>query len=94
MSASGTATIDFGAVPTDEAAVVVTGQSGIGSGSHAEAFIMRESTADNGLDEHEGLAIYCRLLVGTIIAGTGFTVYATMLAGYATGQFNIRWVWS
>lgn len=94
MGAQGTATLDFGATPTDEATIAVTGQTGIVSGSHAEAFFMRESTGDNGVEEHEAMAIYCPLTVGSIVAGTGFTIYATMLAGFATGQFTVRWVWN
>jgi len=94
MGATGTATLDFGATPTDEASVVVTGQAGIVSGSLVEAFFMRNTTADNGLDEHEGMSIYCRVVCGDIVAGTGFTARATMLAGYATGQFNLPWVWN
>jgi len=94
MGAQGSAVLDFGATPTDEAAVVVTGQAGIVAGSHVEAFFMRESTGDNNEEEHEGMAIYCPLTVGTIVAGTGFTIYATMLAGYATGTFDVRWVWN
>jgi len=95
MGAQGTATLDFGATPTDEATVAVTGQAGIIAGSHVEAFFMRETTGgENGVEDHEGMAIYCRLVVGAIVAGTGFTIFATMLAGYATGQFNVRWVWN
>jgi hypothetical protein len=94
MGAQGSATIDFGATPTDEATVVVTGQASIVSGSHVEAFFMRESTADNALEDHEAMAIYCPLVCGSIVAGTGFTIFATMLAGYAIGQFTVRWVWN
>ena len=93
MGAQGTATLDFGSTPTDEATIAVTGQGSIAAGSHAEAFFMRETTGDNGVEEHEGMAIYCRLVCGDVVAGTGFTIYATMLAGFATGQFAVRWVW-
>jgi len=94
IGAQGSATLDFGATPTDEASIAVTGQASIAGGSHVEAFFMRETSADNGVEEHEGMAIYCPLVVGSIIAGTGFTIYATMLAGFATGQFACRWVWN
>lgn len=94
MGAKGTAVLDFGATPTDSGSVVVTGQAGILAGSHVEAFFMRETTADNGLDEHEQAGAIIRLTCGNIVAGTGFTIYATVLVGFATGQFNVRWVWS
>jgi hypothetical protein len=94
MGAQGSATLNFGSTPIDEATIAVTGQGGIVSGSHVEAFFMRETSADNGVEEHEAMAIYCPLTVGSIVAGTGFTIFATMLAGYATGQFAVRWVWN
>jgi len=94
MGAQGTATLNFGATPIDEATIAVTGQAGIIAGSHVEAFFMRETATGNGVEEHEAMAIYCPLTVGSIIAGTGFTIYATMLAGFATGQFAVRWVWN
>jgi hypothetical protein len=95
MGAQGSATLDFGSGdPQTEDTVAVTGQAGIVSGSHVEAFWMRDSTADSTADEHEGMAAYCRLVVGDIVAGTGFTIYANMIAGEALGQFTVRWVWN
>lgn len=94
MAVQGTAVLDFTSTPADEASVVVTGQTGIVSGSHVEAFFMRESTGDNGVDEHEMAAALCRLVCGSIVAGTGFTIYANSIGDAAIGTFNVRWVWN
>ena len=92
MSATGTATIDFGAAPGgSSAAVAVTGQTGILSGSSVEAWLMADTTADHNDTEHAFVPITVRC--GTIVAGTGFTIYAfTDLR--LTGTFSVRWVWA
>jgi hypothetical protein len=92
--ATGTAVLDFGATPADEANVVVTGQAGILAGSHVEAFFMKEATASNDVDEHAEAAALCPLVCGSIVAGVGFTIFAAALAACGLGQFNVRWVWS
>jgi hypothetical protein len=92
--ATGSATLDFGATPTDEASVLVTGQTALGAADHVEAFVMRETTADNGLEEHEGLAVHGRFVCDNDAAGDQFTIRAHLLAGFATGQFNVRWVYA
>lgn len=89
----GTAVLDFGATPAESASVVVTGQTGILAGSHVRAFFMRESTADNSIDEHEEAAALCPLSCGTIVPGTGFTICASPIAMLGVGTFNIRWNW-
>jgi hypothetical protein len=92
--ATGTAVLDFGATPAENASVVVTGQAGILTTSHVEAFMMRDSTTDNGVDEHEEAAAMLRLVCGSIVAGTGFTIYAFSLGALAMGQFTLHWVWT
>lgn len=94
MAATGTATLDFGATPADEAQVTITGQAGIVSGSHAEAYFMADTTADNGTDEHQEAAALCKLVCGAIVPGTGFTIYAHALAMLGIGTFSVRWVWA
>jgi hypothetical protein len=94
VGAQGTATLDFGASPAEEASVVVTGQAGIIAGSHAEAFFMQETTADNGADEHAEAAALCPLVCSDIVPGTGFTIRAHPLAMLGIGQFSVRWVWN
>lgn len=101
MSASGTATIDFGAFPgAADASVAVTGQAGIVSGSLVGAWIQPVATSDHSIDEHrvEAMVVYA----DTIIAGTGFTIYAretspeTVLnEGHRLyGTWTIAWAWA
>lgn len=90
----GTATIDFGSTPVVEASVVVTGQAAITALSFVEAFVQSESTADNSETNHRFAGVSFRMVCGTIVVGTGFTIYVTCLSGKATGTFKIRWVWS
>ena len=74
-STVGTATIDFGAFPgASDASVVVTGQSGIVSGSVVQAWLRPVATADHTADEHWIETI--RVVAGNIVAATGFTIYA------------------
>jgi len=69
----GTVTLDFGAFPgASDAAVVVTGQAGIVSGSRVEAWLRIADTADHSADEHVVETI--KVAAGTIVAGVGFTV--------------------
>lgn len=91
---AGTAVLDFGATPTDEANVVVTGQAAIVAGSQIEAWFMAKTTATNGVDEHQEAAALCRLVCGNIVAGVGFTIYAHCLAMLGIGTFNVEWVWN
>lgn len=91
--AVGTGLLDFGSTPAESATLVVTGQAGIGSTSNIEAYFMRESTASNGVDEHEEAATMIALVVGSVIAGTGFTIYANTIGPLVIGTFNVRWVW-
>lgn len=91
--ATGTATLNFGATPANEASVVVTGQTAILANSQVEAYFMLDSTADNGVDEHEQAKAMCSLVCGSIVPGVGFTIKGTVLLGFATGQFTVHWVW-
>lgn len=72
----GTATIDFGAFPgVSDASVAVTGQTGIVAGSIVQAWIRPVATADHSADEH--LIETIKVVAGNIVAGTGFTIYAS-----------------
>jgi hypothetical protein len=76
MAAQGTTTIDFGAFPgSPDASVTVTGQGSITATSLVEAWIMPTATADHSADEH--WADPPRVMAGTIVNGTGFTIYGT-----------------
>jgi hypothetical protein len=76
MGAQGTATLDFGAFPgASDASVAVTGQTGILSGSLIEAWLVPADTTDHLADEHRVETL--EVMAGSIIAGTGFTIYGT-----------------
>lgn len=92
--ATGEAIISFGATPSTEASVAVTGQAAILATSLVEAWIMGASTSDNNEGEHLFAGVSLKLTVGIPTASTGFTIYATSTAGMATGDFKIKWVWS
>lgn len=107
---TGTALIDFGAVPgLSDTRVDVTGQAAIVAGSYITASIRGVATADHSIDEHMLETIEIR--AGTIVPGTGFTIYAhnnNLLFGtddkpYGTGSgegtrlngtYNVSWAWA
>lgn len=92
-SGIGTATIDFGATPSSEASVDVIGQAEITATSRAEAFVMARGTGDAATDQ-KFAAIAMRLVCSEPVAGAGFTITAYCLIGFATGTFEIEWIWS
>lgn len=93
MSATGSATIDFGSFPgTNEASVDVTGQAGIIAGSQVEAFIMSEASTSYTAADHTFAPIFISLTCGNIVPATGFTIYATS-PELMEGTFSVRWVW-
>lgn len=75
MGASGKTTIDFGGFPgASDAAVKVTGQTGIGAGSLVEAWIFPLDTSDHTSDEHWIETI--KVTAADIDPGVGFWIYA------------------
>ena len=91
---AGTVTLDFGATPAETASVTVTGQTWVASGSQIKAFFMRSTTAGNSADEHEEGGAMCPLVVGDLVAGTGFTIYANPINSYGLGQFTVGFIGS
>ena len=90
----GTATIDFGAFPgSNEASVAVTGQTGISGTSKAEAYVMATSSSDHTISDHQYAPLLIGLTCGALVAGTGFTIYATCL-DKMQGTFTVNWVWA
>lgn len=102
---SGATVVDFGAFPgASDTSVTITGQTGILAGSKVKAYIIATATADHTADEHWLETIDVK--AGSIVAGTGFTIYAkntnqlnepvleqwanTRLAGPGTGVKQIR----
>ena len=93
-SSVGTAVIDFGTFPgSNEASVVVAGQTNIQATSKVDAFIMGDdSTSDHTINDHRYAKLLMGLVCGTPVAGTGFTIYAKSLHKMQ-GTFAVRWVW-
>ena len=54
---------------------------------------MAVGNAENGVDAHILAGNFMGLVVGNIVAGTGFTIYAVCDAR-ASGKFTSQWVWS
>lgn len=87
MGAQGTTQVNFGAFPgTTDASVAVVGQAAILAGSQIEAYLYPLTTADHSPDEHKVESIRVYADPSTIIAGTGFTIYAYALDNPGTGQ--------
>lgn len=92
---TGTATISFGSTPVLEGTVTVTGQTGILTSSLCEAWVMgNDSTSDNTTIDHQFAGIALRTVCADVVANTGFTIYATSIAGFITGDLKIKWVWN
>jgi len=92
----GAVELDFGAAPgSNEASVAVTGQTSILGTSKVEAFIMADdTTTDHTAEDHRyvqslGLSLTC----GSLIAGTGFTIFGRS-PHKLTGKFALRWKWA
>ena len=79
-SAQGTTTVNFGAFPgATDTSVAVTGQAAIVGTSQIEAYLYPVATADHSADEHKVEEIRVYADPSTIVAGTGFTIYAYAL---------------
>lgn len=94
-SAIGSATLDFGSAPgSNEASVVVTGQTNIINTCKVDAFIMADSTtSDHTANDHRYVDLFLALTCGTPTTGTGFTIYATSTEKL-TGTYQVQWVWA
>jgi hypothetical protein len=92
---SGIAVINFGNWPgSNEASIVVTGQSAISATSKAESFIMGDDfTADKNAEDHRYAASFLGLTCGTPTAATGFTIYARS-PEKIEGTYKLRYVWA
>ena len=93
MGALGTAVVDFGASPGSQVgSVVITGQAGIVAGSHAEAWIMGDTTADHNEEEHEVISMVSGVVCRDIVTGVGFTIRIISPLDI-TGLVSVRWGW-
>lgn len=88
---TGAVVIDFGAYPgSNEASVVVTGQSGITALSKVDAFFVAVATADHSINDHTYAPLFIYLTAGSLVAGTGFTIYARS-PEKMSGTYNLNW---
>lgn len=88
----GTAEVNFGATPTDEASIVITGLAGITATSHILCWIQSDdTTADNDADAHDTLSYYAQLTATTRVPGVGFTAVARLLGGVASGKYKLHY---
>jgi hypothetical protein len=93
MGNQSTVSIDAGAFPgATEVTVAVTGQTGILSGSLAEAWIFPVATSDHTVDEH--LMERLEVRAHTVVAGTGFSITLRGLNGQIFGHWNVAWCWN
>lgn len=102
MGAQGVTVIDFGSFPgSTYATVPVIGQTGILSGSLAQAEIRPVASGDHSVEEH--MAAPLKLWAAEIVPGVGFTIHGLVIwpitdpGGKAIrmyGQFNVFWVWN
>lgn len=90
---SGTSTVSFGSTATNEAQLIVTGQSGIDAGTKVIASIGTTATSDYTVNDHKYLgALGVSVTVGDIAASTGFTIYVRSYQKM-TGDISINWVY-
>ncbi len=90
---TGEATLSFGSTPTNEATVTITGQTSILTTSKVQCWIMGATTSDNNESSHLFGGISINLVSSIPVASTGFTIYASTIVGYVTGDFKVKWSW-
>jgi hypothetical protein len=89
--ATGTATIDFGATPTDTASALVSGLSGISAGSNKEPWFQDDdSTADNTTEDHKFMRMFARA-GAEYVSATSMNINVFLCAGQMTGQAIVHW---
>lgn len=90
---SGTSTVSFGGTATNEASLVVTGQTGILAGSKVIASIGTSATGDYTADDHKYLgSLGVSVTVGNVVAGTGFTIFIRSVYKM-TGDISVNWIY-
>lgn len=92
---SGTATINFGSTPTDEASVVITGLTNMTTSANINVFIQSDdSTGDNSAADHDSLSYFAKCSATTRVASTGFTAVVRLWAGLAYGTYKIHYMYT
>lgn len=89
----GTSTVSFGATETNEAQLVVTGQTGILAGAKVVATIGTTATANYTSNDHKYLgSIGVSVTTGAVVAGTSFTIYVRSYQKLK-GDISINWIY-
>ena len=90
--ATGTATLDFGATPSGEATILVTGLSGLTVATHKEAFVQGDdSTASNNANAHKRLRFMAQLDC-EYVSATTMNINCNLIRDMATGTFIVHYV--
>lgn len=93
-SGQGIVTINFGATPTDEASLVVTGLTDMTVSTNIMVFMQDDdTTTDNSAESHKALNYFAKCSPSTRVAGVGFTINIRLLGGYATGTYKIHYIY-
>lgn len=90
----GTATLNFGTMPTEEASIAVTGQTGIQTSSVVRVWLQDDTTAGNTATDHLFAAQTVQLAFETPVLNTGFIVHALSTFAYWTKTLQLHWSWS
>jgi hypothetical protein len=89
--ATGTATINFGSTPANQATALVSGLSGLSVGTFKEAwFEDDDSTTDNPSGNHKMMRIFAR--VGCeYVSATSMNINVDLIDGMTIGTFSARY---
>lgn len=89
----GESTVSLGVTPTNEAELVVTGQTGIAAGAKVQAQIGLTATTDYTVKDHKYLgSLGVSVTTGNVVAGTGFTIFIRS-SQKLTGDISIAWLY-
>lgn len=91
---AGTAVIDFGNTPIDEASVDVIDQDFILATSQVRVSMQTDTMLNNTADDHLMAANSLSFTTGIPIAGVGFTIFAVSNFALWTKRFRVHWRWS
>lgn len=89
--ATGTATLDFTATPSDSSTILVTGLSGLTANSHLEAFVQgSDSTGSNTAQNHKCLALMGRFNC-EYVSATSFNINCDLMGWLCTNTFTVHY---
>lgn len=93
--ASGTSTLDFGNYPgSNEASIIISGQSTVKSDSIIRVYVNSSDTSvDHTANDHKYFSEFATVTSGSLVAGVGFTIYATSIHKLS-GKFTVRWTFT